>query len=79
MQCSEDDVKRRGKWFNDDRLGRVYLQLPSAAVKRVGPDPPKSIFFWYGAYARCPKTQTYHFCIVMRYVEVQQLVYYQFT
>ena len=23
QQCSEDDAKRRGRWFNDDRPGRV--------------------------------------------------------
>jgi hypothetical protein len=42
-------------------------------------NPTNGIFFWLGAYAGCPKPQTYHFYILMRYFEVRYLVYYQFT
>jgi hypothetical protein len=40
---------------------------------------PQIDFFWLGAYAGCPKSQTFHFSIVMRYFEVRYLVYYQIT
>jgi hypothetical protein len=44
-------------------------------AKRAGPYTPRWIFFWFG---RC-SPQTYRIRVVIRYLEVRYLVYYQFT